>query len=158
MANILGAILSTADLDTIIVIPPATAVVPGSMSAADFTKLGLILESTYTPTAYIAVGSNLDATPTTFSCQYGRVGSFVVVSGRIDIDPTATATVTTFTLDIPVASNLANTGELAGSFGTSVLETGRLFADTTNDRATFNFVAQLATAHSLFFIFAYRVI
>lgn len=111
---------------------------------------------TYTP-ALTSV-ANLDST-TGYSCQYMRVGSVVTVSGRLDANPTATAT-TTIGISLPIASNLANANECAGTaFSSEVAGQGAaIFGDSANDRALMQWVAVDITDHPMFFTFTYRII
>jgi hypothetical protein len=52
------------------------------------TDLSDVVSGSYTPT--LVNVANLDAS-TAYSCQYVRVGSVVIVSGQVDVDPTAAA-------------------------------------------------------------------
>jgi hypothetical protein len=112
---------------------------------------------TYTPTATVI--GNLDSV-TPQVCQWLRVGNVVTVSGEITVDPTAAA-LTSFRITLPVASNLASLGQLAGTgfanYGpppNSVLIRG----DAINDAATFTFQSTGAVSTGLYFSFTYLVV
>jgi len=125
------------------------------------TKLGAILSSqdvtgTYTPT--LTNVTNLDAT-TAYQCQYLRLGDIVIVSGRLDADPTAAAS-TEVGISLPVASNIGAGPDLAGvAFCDAVAGLGaRLLGDITNDRARMIWVATDTANRAFSFIFLYRII
>lgn len=129
----------------------------GTQTMATISDLPTLASGTYTPT--LTNTTNLSAS-TAYSCQYLRVGSAVTVSGRVDVDPVAT-TLTTLGISLPIASNLANPNELAGTGagdGTVVEAAAGIFADSTNDRATMQWIAGDVTNHSMFFTFTYRII
>ncbi|GAA5075465.1 hypothetical protein [Lysobacter panacisoli] len=118
----------------------------------------LITSGTYTPT--LTNGGNV-ATSTPFTCQYLRTGNTVTVSGKFDLTTTAAAgTQSTINVSLPIASNLANQNELAGTaagFAGSSVESCGVFGDSTNDRATVSFYATQTGSRSFFFQFTYRV-
>lgn len=111
----------------------------------------------FTPTGF--TGINVTAlTPRT--CQWIRVGNVVTVSGACNITTTAAAT-SRFSLSIPIASNLANTFELCGSFGALVAVADTMFTvsgDTTNDRAFFEFVSGGGVSREVFYTYTYVVL
>lgn len=114
---------------------------------------------TYTPT-----GTNVAnaASITTNSCQYLRVGDVVTVSGEVDITPTATNTVTTIRLTLPIASDLANEHECAGTanqeLAGGLTNDGIIKGDTTNNEAFLKYLNKTSTATAnWFFTFTYRV-
>jgi hypothetical protein len=84
-----------------------------------------VLESgTYTPV--LTALSNVDVLVAN-ECQYMRVGNVVTVSGRIQVDATASATLTTVSCSLPIAStfteesNLGGTGSYKALFSTNVI-------------------------------------
>lgn len=116
----------------------------------------ILVSGTYTPTL---VNSTNVAASTAYSCQYLRVGSVVHVSGRVDIDPTATGD-TVLTMTLPIASNLGNSNELCGTAAgsnTTVVECFSISGDGT-DVAAFQGAAVNTANHGFFFTFTYRVI
>lgn len=115
-----------------------------------------ILQSTYTPTttnvANVAASSALTAV-------YGRIATFVVVAGYVEIDPTAAAsTLTQMGLTIPVSSNFGGTTDLSGVAISYQNRTAAIQADATNDRAQFEFESTSTANTAYRYIFAYRVI
>jgi hypothetical protein len=92
--------------------------------------------------------------------QFFRVGSHVMVFGRVDIDPTTAALDTTLGMSLPVASNFATFenagGVAAGSIDVSV--TYAIQADDTNNRLTFQGEPASNANRSIFFSCAYQVI
>lgn len=91
--------------------------------------------------------------------QWARIGDRVICSGRIDIDPTTTATLTTFRMAIPIASNFAGGAQCAGvaSCQTSS-EACSISADTTNDEAFFSFTPVAVVNQVFNYTFMYQVI
>lgn len=118
---------------------------------------GTLASGTYTPT--LTNVANLDAS-TAYACQYLRVGSVVTVSGRVDIDPTLTATSTILGISLPVASTFAantNCGGVAFAEGIAGMG-GAIEADATNFRAQLVFISSDVTNKGMWFLFTYRVI
>lgn len=116
-----------------------------------------IRSGTYTPT--LTNTANISAS-TAYKSQWMRVGNVVTVSGKVDITGTITLTSTTLGISLPVASNLANEQDLAGTaFCPTVAGNGAaILADGTNDRATLKFVVTGVAADSYFYTFTYEVI
>lgn len=110
----------------------------------------------YTPT--ITPVTNLDAV-TAFSCQYLRIANRCIVSGHLSADPTAPGQVQ-LGISLPVASNLANIGELAGTaFCPTIAGQGAaIYADTGNDRAMMEWVGVDVSDQPMYFTFLYRII
>jgi len=132
----------------------ATTTSAGLMSAADKAELDLITSGTWTPTCTIT--TNL-ASVTPSVGQYLRVGSVVHCSVRVTIDPTSTG-VTRFRATLPIASALANVGELTGGAFNINAGPNQIFADTANDEADIQSVASITSAYDLACVFSYRVI
>lgn len=112
---------------------------------------------TYTPT--LTNGANV-ASATPSQCQWSRTGNVVTVSGRVDIACTAAAnTLTIVGMSLPVASNLTLSGNLAGggAIGQTTYQTFICLGDTTNDRATLQFLSNGTTSAAAFFSFTYLV-
>lgn len=115
-----------------------------------------VTSGTYTPT--LTNVTNITAS-TAYSCQYIRVGGVVTVSGRVDIDPTAAGAIR-LDMSLPVASNLANANELAGtaSHGAVAGYSGQVSGDTTNDRASISAVTTDAANRAWHFTYTYRIL
>ena len=116
---------------------------------------GLYAQSTYSPTLYNT--ENISAS-TAYVCSYYRVGNIVTVFGWVGIDPTSAALGTTLGLSLPIASNFTAIENLNGVGSNFYKESCRIYADTTNDRATMNWTATEVANNTWSFIFAYRVI
>lgn len=113
----------------------------------------------YTPTLYNTTNV---AASTAYECQWGRMGNFVIVSGKVAIDPTNDDINTVLGISLPIASNLANSQQVAG---TSVQDevngyqaAGRITGDTTNDRALLTYKPNLTSNQVHIFVFTYQVI
>lgn len=130
--------------------------VPSSVAAIPLADIATLSAGAYTPTLFNV--ANLGAS-TAYSCQYVRVGGVVTVSGRVDVDPIAGATLTTLGISLPIASALANTNECAGS-GVSPGIAGQCAAvlgDVANGRASLQWTSADVTNQALYFSFTYRV-
>lgn len=109
----------------------------------------------YTPT--LTGVSNIDGV-TAFTSQCIRLGHYATVSGKINVDPTAGATLTQVGISLPFASNLTNEQDCAGTASASAIsECGAITADTTNDRAQLNFISAGTTDHTIMYTFTYRI-
>lgn len=117
----------------------------------------IIAQGTYTPT--LTNVANLDAS-TAYSCQYMRVGNTVTVSGRVDIDPTLTATSTQLGISLPIASALANANELGGASASPAIvsQSAAVLGDATNDRAQLQYMSTDVTNQAMYFTFSYRIL
>lgn len=112
---------------------------------------------TYTPT--LTNGANV-ASSTPSQCQWSRTGNVVTVSGRVDIACTAASnTLTVVGMSLPVASDLTLSGNLAGggAIGQTTYQTFICLGDTTNNRATLQFLSNGTTSAAAFFSFTYLV-
>lgn len=130
----------------------------GTQTMATISDLPTLAHGTYTPT--LTNTANLDAS-TAYACQYLRVGNTVTVSGKVDVDPTTTTTLTTLGISLPIASNFATAQQLGGTAATTsdITEAAAgIFADTTNDRATMQWRTTDVTNHDMFFSFTYLIV
>lgn len=110
---------------------------------------------TYTPT--LTNTTNLTAS-TAYECQYMQVANVVTVSGKVDVDPTG-AGQCVLGFSLPIAVDFASTEECAG-VGTTPAVAGisiAILGDTTNDRATFEWIAVDTSNRSVYFTFTYRL-
>jgi len=154
---------------TIVALTSTGAAVTGTLSASGkitattagidvaTSALGNCYSATYTPS--VGDSANISAM-TAYACQYTRVGNVVTVSGRVDIDPVAAATYTSFWISFPVASNLASGFQCAGTCSPATASAGNfgVFGDATNDRAQVDGVTASTSNQALYFIFSYQVI
>lgn len=118
-----------------------------------------INDGTYTPT--ITAVSNVSAT-TAYQCQYTLIGTKVHVSGKVDIDPTATGTFL-IGISLPISSAFGNDFECAGTAGVGAVSDlhGIIRADATNDRAELQCTIPTAASinnNSWYFEFLYNII
>lgn len=104
----------------------------------------------YTPTATIV--SNLDSI-TPRPAQYIRVGNRVVVAGDVAFDATAGLSVS-FSLTLPVASNLSASTDLSGAGGSWGV---RIVGDTTSDQAICTVNNSITSATAAVVMFMYEV-
>lgn len=115
-----------------------------------------IAQGTYTPT--LVNTANITAS-TAYTCQYIRINNAVIVSGRVDVDPTAAGS-TRLSISLPVASNLAATENLAGTaFNNAVAGLGAaIYADTAGDTAFMEWNATDTANRAMYFTFMYRIL
>lgn len=111
----------------------------------------------YTPT--LTNVANLAAS-TAYQCQYLRLGTTVIVSGKVDVDPTLTATATQLGISLPVASNFGAARDCAGAAAASGVagQSAAIVADAANDRAEMQWRAGDITNQPMYFTFGYQVI
>jgi len=134
---------------------------PASGAAANATFRALVpadtasLANLYTPTLFNT--TNVSAS-TAYNCQYIHVGTNVMVTGKVDVDPTAAGQVV-LGISLPVASNFVNDGECAGTACAIAVagQSAGIHADTTNDRALLEWIAVDTSNRTMYFTFMYRV-
>ena len=112
---------------------------------------------TYTPT--LTDAANVP-TFTAYQCQWSRVGNIVTVSGKVDVDPTLTATATQLGISLPVASNLGAQEDCAGTaFASGIAGQGAAIrGDATNNRAEMVWISTDITNQPMYFTFQYEII
>jgi hypothetical protein len=117
-----------------------------------------LASGTYTPT--LTNITNIDAS-TASGFQYMRVGNVVTLSGRIEIDPTATNTLTQLEFTLPISSNFAFDHQGAGTgaeLTTGIQTPCSIQANITNDRLILTFRSS-GTVGGLFYVHAtYQII
>lgn len=111
---------------------------------------------TYTPTISNLVNLT-DATPNPW--QYMRVGNVVTVSGAIDATINAAAnTVTEFTFDLPINSDLPNSGELAGTlWNNETAKQGGLISDDGANTGFAQWYSQSTNGALIYLHFTYLI-
>lgn len=116
-----------------------------------------IASGTYTPT--LTNVANLDAS-TAYECQWVRVGNVVIVSGKVDIDPTAAATPTQLGISLPIASNLGALEDCSGAAAASAIagQSAAIVGDAANNRAEMQWLSGDITNQPMYFTFVYTVI
>jgi hypothetical protein len=118
-----------------------------------------IRSGTYTPTR--SAETNLDSNVTPSQAQWFRVGNVVTVSGRVTVvDPTLTATATSFELSLPVASNIGAVEDLAGTAFCGTIEGmgAEVTGSVANNTAVFSWIATDVTSQSWSYHYTYEVI
>lgn len=117
---------------------------------------GPIMAGQYTPT--LTSVANVDSTSAYLS-RYYRVGNMVTVWGKMDVDPTASTTLTRVGISLPVASNLTAAQQLSGAAGSIDQGTGGgVTGDATNDRGELSFKSDTNTSHAWTYSFSYEVV
>lgn len=140
----------------------------GSLGTNDFTTRGredsihatmggtTLAHGTYTPSlthVQNIIGS------TAYVCQYLRVGNTVTVSGRIDIDPDVTVTITYIDMSLPIASAFTASTQAAGTIGSDGLnESGTIKAESTNDRVQITLFPTSVASRNCYFTYTYQVL
>jgi hypothetical protein len=130
---------------------------PLNRITADSITSNTIFSGTYTPS--LTNTTNIDAS-TAYTCQYMRVGNVITVSGRVDIDPTATGRIV-LGMSLPISSNFTGTSQAGGTFSSiaaTTVNAGSISSDSTNDRATFDGVVTVTTSTGFSFSFTYLVL
>lgn len=112
---------------------------------------------TYTPV--LTNVANLAAS-TAYQAQYIRVGNTVTVSGKVDVDPTLTATSTQLGIALPIASNIGAVEDVGGTaFAQAIAGQGAaILGDAANNRAQMEWIATDITNQAMYFTFTYQVI
>lgn len=121
-------------------------------------SLSSSISGTYTPTR--SAETNLDSNVTMTEAQYMQVGDVVTVSGRFTADPTLAATVTSFEIDLPVASNIGAVEDLAGTaFCGAIAGMGaEILGVVANNTAKIQWISSDIASQSWSYSFTYQVI
>lgn len=116
------------------------------------------LSGTYTPTR--SAEANMDANVTMLQSQYMRVGNTVTVSGRFTANPTLAATLTSFEITLPIASNIGAAEDVSGvAFCGNVAGQGaEIIGVAANNTAKIQWIAGDLTSQTWSFTFTYQVI
>ena len=127
-----------------------------SAGAVTGTATQYLASGTYTPT--LTNVTNLAAS-TAYVAQWMRVGNVVTVSGKVDVDPTI-AGLCQLGMSLPIASNLANAEDCAGTANASGVagQCAAILADAANDRAEMNWIAADITNQAMYYIYTYEVL
>ena len=127
-----------------------------SAEHTSLTSIPTLASGTYTPTLFNTTNIT-DSVE--YTCQYLRVGNVVSVSGLVEIDPIAAGD-TILGMSIPIASNFT-AEEQAGGTGASDSTNEvpmSIYADSTNDRVTFQSNKVAGAQHHIHFHFTYLVV
>lgn len=94
-----------------------------------------------------------------YNCQWSRIGDTVFFSGRVDMTATAGATLSRFTMTLPVATTMTAGEHAGGNIGTGfggAAQTGIGIGNGTTIEVQIQAIAAAARAH--WFLFHYQVI
>ena len=134
---------------------------PASDGALEFSGGNLAIGASaavqsYTP--QLTNVANLDGS-TAYTCGYLRVGNVITVYGRVDVDPTDTATLTQLGIELPEPSALLGDFSLAGvAFASGIAGQGAAIrGDPVNDRAEMIWISGDVTNQPMYFQFSYTV-
>lgn len=119
---------------------------------------GYIDFGTYSPQVSGAVNNDSPITCTT--ANYNKIGTSVDVFGEFTVDATS-GTVTSFEINLPIASNLAQTYDLSGiaiAAGVGNAEIAQILGSVANNRAVVQYVAQDLAAKTFSYKFSYKII
>lgn len=131
-----------------------TADVSGTLPIGNGGTGITVPSGTYTPS--LTNVTNISAS-TAYACQWMRINDMVLVSGAVDVDPTAAAD-TRLGISLPVASNFGTFTNLGGTSTDPVGQAAIMYADSANDYAVMQWTANNLTNHTRTFIFSYQVI
>lgn len=130
----------------------------GSVLQSDGTNYiagPIITNDEYTPEGTDDV--NLDSY-TLYSCQYIRVGTRVYVFGKIVLDATTVATLTSIDINLPISSSFTDDGEAAGTGWASDGSGFQINAIASGTKAKISFTSVDTTSHTYSFQFGYKII
>jgi hypothetical protein len=118
-------------------------------------SLPVLASGTYTPT--LTNVTNV-ASSTSYTAQYLRVGSVVTVSGRVDIDPTASGFIR-IEMSLPIASNFSAVEDAGGVGSVDAGITGAfaILADTADDRVYMAGVLPSTSNTGCAYTYTYRI-
>jgi hypothetical protein len=110
----------------------------------------------YTPT--LTNTTNLAAS-TAYECQYTQTQNVVTVTGKVDVDPTG-AGQCVLGFSLPIATTFDAVEQCGGTAAAPAVAgfVAAIYADVTNQRATFEWVAVDTANRSLYFTFSYRIL
>lgn len=100
------------------------------------------------------------AASTAYACQWARLGDLILVSGKVDVDPTLTVTSTQLGISLPVRSVFTAAEQCGGvAFAPGIATQGAgILADVGNARAVMQWVSGDVTNQPMTFTFMYQVI
>ena len=120
------------------------------------STLSNISKGTYTPT--LTNGANAAAS-TAYTTYYTRIGNEVIVSGKIDIDPTSSGTITVVRMSLPIASNFGNSEEAGGTaVCPTIAQSMSINASVANDELVYQGVPSSNANATYFFFVKYTIL
>lgn len=108
---------------------------------------------TYIPSIVSITNANA---VTASRCQWSRVGNFVSVTGRADVNIASANTPVKIGISLPLISDLTESSNLAGS-GAIGQAAVAIYADVVNNRAEFQFTSTTTIGTALFFTLSYYI-
>lgn len=156
-ANLAAAITDETGSGALVFGTSPTIATPSLTSPTISGTSGNLYSGSYTPTLDNTTNVSSSAA---YAAQYVRIGDNVTVSGKVDVQPTASATATVLGISLPIASSLANENECAGSASAAVIagQCAAVRGNVASDRAEMAFISQTNTNQAMFFTFTYRII
>ncbi len=117
------------------------AVTPSGGIAVPSTAVGTLWGSA--AEVALTAGTNVAAVVTPVSLEFYRIGNTVCVYGQVSIDPTSSATASTFVLATPIvrAVNFSGTGGATGHAGILGAEVGSCLATNAAKTVTCNYIS-----------------
>lgn len=156
-ANLAAAITDETGSGALVFGTSPTIATPTLTSPTISGTAGNLYSGSYTPTLTNTTNVTSSAA---YTARYIRVMDRVYVSGKVDIQPTASATATVLGISLPIASNLANEHDCAGTASAAVVagQCAAVRGNTTSDIAEMAFISQTNTNQAMFFHFSYDII
>src|SRR3990167_155323 len=115
------------------------------------------ISGVYTPTVSLPV--NLDSMPVAQEGQWMRVGNVCTVSGSVSVNPTSTATYTSFDLSTPIPSAFTKPSECGGvAFADDIASMGAAIAADVADRVLFGWVSTDTTTKTMRYSFTFKIV
>ena len=119
-------------------------------TAADFAD---IASGTYVP-ILTDIANVTSSTASSFF--WLRIGSYVMVTGRIQAQPTLVNTTTEIQIELPIASALTAANQMAGLANA---DGGRIEANATTDKASWKWTQNVGISNTIYALhFAYRLL
>jgi hypothetical protein len=136
------------------------AIADNSVRRDGNTTTASVSSGTYTPT--LTSGTNTNASVGANLAHWMRVGNEITVAGSTTININANFTASSFSISLPIASNLTNPYDLTGrgtasNFNDSVNNV-IINGDTTNDKALVSFTSGASSsATTIYYSFTYTI-
>lgn len=110
----------------------------------------------YTP--ILTNSTNLEAS-SSFPSQWFIQGRVVNVSGKVNLDPTSTSTLTKIDINLPISSSFSNDYECIGTaIGSTLVNQGAaILANISTNKAQLQFIANNSSNQSMFYNFTYQI-
>lgn len=138
-------------------VPVLTIDQQGRTTGATTAALPLLASGTYTPT--LTPIANITGS-TAYSCQYMRVGNVVSVSGRIDVQATASGSQTHLGISLPIPSAFTAATQCGGTAcaASASGQVAGIQADYPISRAVLSMIPSSTVMQPMLMTFQYRVL